>query len=72
MWLRAVGEEQPEVYGFHSLRSGAATAHRNGVSEDAIKLHGNWKSDAVQVYIRAGIDERLATTAALGRRMQQA
>jgi len=29
----------------------AATAARNGISKDDIKLLGRWKSDAVDVYI---------------------
>lgn len=66
-WLKAAGVEDTEQYGFHSLRAGAATdAHKNGATEEWIKQHGNWKSDAVKTYIRQGIEERLATTAALG------
>ena len=39
-------------YSGHSLRKGAAaTADRNGISKDDIKLLGRWKSDAVDVYI---------------------
>ena len=67
-WLKVAGVQGPEEYGFHSLRAGAATdAHRNGATEEWIKQHGNWKSDAVKIYIRQGLGERLATTAALGR-----
>ncbi len=66
-WWQAAQVEQPAEYGFHSLRAGAATdAHRNGATEEWIKQHGNWKSDAVKIYIRQGIEERLATTAVLG------
>jgi integrase len=66
-WLEAAGVQEPRRYGFHSLRAGAATeAYRNGATEEWIKQHGNWKSDAVKVYIRQGIEERLATTAMLG------
>lgn len=65
-WLGVLGED-PAEYGFHSLRAGAATdAHRAGVSERLIKLHGNWKSDTgVQPYLRAGREERLAASNAL-------
>jgi len=36
----------------HSLRKGAAvTAATNGMSRDEIKLLGQWKSDAVDIYI---------------------
>jgi integrase len=66
-WLGAAGVAAPTTYGFHSLRAGAATdAYRNGATEDWIKQHGNWKSDAVKIYIRQGIEEQLATTAVLG------
>jgi integrase len=66
-WLSAAGVAAPTSYGFHSLRAGAATdAYRNGATEDWIKQHGNWKSDAVKIYIRQGIEEQLATTAVLG------
>jgi integrase len=67
-WMEVAGIEEPSKYGFHSLRAGAATdAHRNGVTEGVIKAHGNWKSDAVKVYIRQSTAERLSATAALGR-----
>ena len=66
-WLGVAQMEQPTSYGFHSLRAGAATdAYRNGATEEWIKEHGNWKSDAVKIYIRKGIEERLATSAVLG------
>ena len=66
-WLTAAGVNHVGRYGFHSLRAGAATdAYKNGATEEWIKQHGNWKSDAVKIYIRQGIEERLATTAALG------
>ena len=68
-WLREAhySDEERATYGFHSLRSGAATdAHRQGVTEEEIKLHGNWKSDAVQVYMRPAMEARLRTSGALG------
>jgi integrase len=67
-WLRTVGVKEANEYGFHSLRAGAATeAARAGVEERLIKLHGNWKSDAVRVYMRAGVEERLQASNVLGR-----
>jgi integrase len=67
-WLQAIGVNAPEEYGFHSLRAGAATeAARAGVEERLIKLHGNWRSDAVRVYMRAGVKERLQASSVLGR-----
>ena len=52
--------EDTRAYGFHSLRAGAATqSAREGVPEQHIKLHGNWRSGAVQAYIRPDTEERL-------------
>ena len=65
-WLNQIGVADPSEYGFHSLRAGGASeAARAGVHEREIKLHGNWKSDAVRVYIRPQIEERLAVSAAM-------
>ena len=64
----------PDVdnYGFHSLRAGGATeAARAGVDERYIKAHGNWKSDAVRLYMRMDDDERLAASDALGKAMEK-
>lgn len=69
VWLRALHLPETDVstYGFHSLRAGAATeAARAGVHERHIKLHGNWKSDAVRVYIRPDVSDRLRVSGALG------
>ena len=66
-WPDQVGVENPTLYGFHSLRAGGATeAARAGVHERDIKAHGNWKSDAVRVYIRPSLEDRLAASMALG------
>lgn len=68
VWLRRVGELDEYVFGFHSLRAGAATAAaKAGVPERLLKLHGNWASDAVRVYIRPDVAERTRVSAALGR-----
>ena len=68
-WLRRSGMKDTRAFGFHSLRAGAATqSAREGVSEQHIKLHGNWKSNAVQAYIRSGREERLHASDALGGR----
>ena len=67
-WLKAIGEEEVERYGFHSMRAGAATdTARAGVNERHIRSHGNWKSDAVKLYVRESIEERLMASNALGR-----
>lgn len=66
-WLMLIGTKDPTEFGFHSLRAGRATdAARAGVPEAQIKLHGNWKSDAVRAYIRPGLEERLQASSALG------
>jgi len=68
-WLKEIGEENPMVYGFHSLRAGATTASaKAGVSERHIKQHGNWQSDAVRVYIRMDDADRMRASGALGRK----
>jgi integrase len=70
VWLRELHLPESELnvaaYGFHSLRAGGATeAARAGVQERHIKQHGNWKSDAVRVYIRPDTSDRLKASAAL-------
>ncbi len=66
-WLRQSGAADVDAYGFHSLRAGAATASaKAGVLVQHIKEHGNWKSDAVQAYIRPDVEERLRASSALG------
>ena len=66
-WLTKSGVTDAGAYGFHSLRAGGATqAAKNGVSEEDIKRHGNWKSDAVRAYIRPDEEDRLGASAALG------
>jgi integrase len=66
-WLQQGGVKNASEYGFHSLRAGAATASaKAGVPERHIKLHGNWKSDAVRAYIRPDEAERLRASSALG------
>jgi integrase len=68
-WMRQSGVADVRVYGFHSLRAGAATASaKAGVSERDIKQHGNWASDAVRAYIRPDEEERLRASNALGAR----
>lgn len=66
-WLRRLGVQSPEEYGFHSLRAGAATgAAQAGVPEQSIKLAGNWKSDnGVRPYIRPQLEDRLRVSDAL-------
>lgn len=66
-WLTETGVRDPSMYGFHSMRAGAATDAANaGVEERDIKAHGNWKSDAYKVYIRASVESRVAVGNALG------
>ncbi|HEY9249134.1 MAG TPA: tyrosine-type recombinase/integrase [Rariglobus sp.] len=68
-WMKQAGVQNRGRYGFHSLRAGAATAAaKAGVSEEHIKMHGNWQSDAVRVYIRPDMEDRLRASGALGKR----
>jgi integrase len=66
-WLTVIGVTDPMVYGFHSMRSGAATAAATaGVKDRHIQAHGNWRSDAFKGYIRANTEARLTVSRALG------
>lgn len=67
-WLKKIGVQNTDEYGFHSVRAGGATEAANaGVPERLIKLHGNWTSDAARLYMRPGVEERLQASMALGR-----
>lgn len=66
-WLEWIGVEDVGEYGFHSLRAAGATdAARAGAEEREIKAHGNWKSDAVKLYIRQNTTDRLRISKLLG------
>lgn len=50
----------PTNYSTHSLRRGGATvAHQAGLTKEHIKLIGDWKSDAVDEYIKIGFSAKL-------------
>jgi hypothetical protein len=67
IWLELIGVEEITEYGFHSLRAAGATdAARAGAEEREIKAHGNWKSDAVKLYIRQNTRDRLKVSKLLG------
>jgi integrase len=67
-WLGLIGVADPSEYGFHSLRAGGATeAAQAGVPEAHIKLHGNWKSDAVRAYIRPNMKDKLEASSAIAK-----
>ena len=49
----------PANYSPHSFRRGGATyAYQAGVPEHLIKLHGDWRSDAYQVYLSLPLSTR--------------
>lgn len=53
-------------FGSHSGRRGGMTeAARKGVEERLLKRHGNWRSDAVRLYIDESVENRLAVSAAI-------
>lgn len=61
-WLRKIGVD-PKGFGSHSARSGGASAAAaKGVEERLIKRHGNWRSDAVYLYIREPWDSLLSVS----------
>ena len=50
------------LFSTHSLRRGGATFLRLcGASVDVIKERGDWKSDAVYLYLQSSLAERLTT-----------
>ena len=50
--LQMIGED-PQQFGGHSFRAGAATtAAQQGIGDATIKLFGRWHSSAYQVYIK--------------------
>jgi hypothetical protein len=61
--LPAVGVKDPENYGSHSCRRGGATAAAaSGVEERLIKRLGNWRFDAVHLYITESLANRLSVS----------
>jgi hypothetical protein len=66
--LKMIGMSAKDVkaYGSHSCRRGGATrASQQNVPVNLLKRHGNWKSDAVFVYIDDSIGQKLAVGAAI-------
>jgi hypothetical protein len=58
---RHLPDVDASLYGSHSLRKGGCTeAARKGVELMLLKRHGNWKSDAVFIYIKSGLQDRLS------------
>lgn len=52
-----------KLYSLHSLRRGGATfARLAGVSTDLIKMHGDWKSNCYELYIKIPLSQRLSLT----------
>jgi hypothetical protein len=56
--IRAAELGMPSEFGLHSLRAGGPThlANDNKVSRATIQTLGRWLSDAVDIYIRPGVD----------------
>jgi site-specific recombinase XerD len=64
-WVEAVGED-PTEYGSHSGRRGGATAAAEaGIETRLIMKHGNWRSDAVFVYIVDSVKTKLTVSQAI-------
>jgi hypothetical protein len=50
----------PQDYAMHSFRRGGCTlAHQLGVDPDSIKIHGKWRSDAYQAYLKQHLQKML-------------
>jgi hypothetical protein len=63
--LRSRPEVDASLYGSHSLRKeGCTAAAAAGVETTLLKRHGNWKSDAVFIYIKNSLKERLSVSQA--------
>ena len=59
--LRSIGLD-PSEYGGHSFRRGGASlAYQAGLPVEAIKLLGDWKSDAVLLYLTVPLNMRLVS-----------
>ena len=51
------------MYAMHSLRRGGViAAWEANVPRDLLKLHGRWRSDAIDAYLQAPIALRLKIT----------
>ena len=56
----------PKEFGSHSCRKGGCTAAAQaGVKVRILKRHGNWKSDAVFLYIHESLEEKLSVSRAI-------
>ena len=52
-----------KAFSSHSLRrGGVALAHRSGVPENLIQVHGGWKSDAFKRYLSFPVEVRAAVS----------
>ena len=55
-----------ELSSAHSLRRGGAIAMvESGVKRELIKLHGRWRSDAVEAYLQPSLATRLGVVGSL-------
>ena len=61
-WLSEIGVVDVARYCTHSF---------SGVSPTLIKAQGDWSSDCYLNYIKLGVVDRLATTAAMSRNIQK-
>jgi len=63
--LQSIGEPA-NSYSLHSFRSGGATAAAaSHVPREVLKMHGRWRSDAVDRYIEVPTEQRLAVSRAI-------
>ena len=62
----------PDLYGTHSFRRGGATyALEAGVSLDTISLLGDWKSDAMFLYLHMPLSQRVAAQRVMATHLQE-
>jgi integrase len=68
-YLKLVAQENPGLgldvttYASHSLRrGGVSAAWQCDVGRELLKGHGRWSSDAIDLYLHAGLDTKLTVT----------
>lgn len=50
----------PSRYALHSFRRGGCTfAHESGIDTECLRIHGNWRSNAYQAYIKPNCEQQL-------------
>ena len=63
---------RPEAFSSHSMRRGGVDwAHRSGVPESLIQIHGDWASDCFKRYLQFPIEVRAVVSLKMGRQSKR-